>query len=349
MEPQSELTELIPGLPDEIALECLTRLHYEAHAVGSHVCRRWRRLLQSREFYYHRKKNGFTRTGVCFVQSLPVYPEPDRSGSKPEKQPKYGLSVFDPVTNNWDQIDPVPKYPDGLPLFCQVASTEGKLVVMGGWNPVNWEPLRDVFVYEFTTRRWTQRVDMPSTRSFFAAGACDGKVYVAGGHDESKNALKSAWVYDIKEDEWAELTQMSDERDECEGVVIGSEFWVVSGYDTDSQGRFKDDAEVFDIGTGAWRRVEGVWRVSRCPRSCVAVGQNGNFTSWDLYEPGVQVATCGVDLGDRVLVTGSAYQGAPLAVYVVGKTDQGQNGKSIKIDVPNEFSGFVQSACLVEI
>ncbi|KAI3826366.1 hypothetical protein L1987_00413 [Smallanthus sonchifolius] len=352
MEPQSDPTELIPGLPDEIALECLTRLHYEAHAVASDVCWRWRRLLQDREFYYHRRKNGFTRKVGCFVQSLPVHFEPSEpggSGSKPEKQPKYGLSVFDPVTCDWDQIDPVPRYPDGLPLFCQVASTEGKLVVMGGWNPANWEPLRDVFVYEFTTRCWTQRVSMPSTRSFFAAGACDGKVYVAGGHDESKNALRSAWVYDITTDEWTELTQMSDERDECEGVVFGSEFWVVSGYDTDSQGRFKDSAEVFDITTGTWRRVEGAWGVSRCPRSCVAVGQNGNFLSWDAYEPAVQVGTCGVDLGDQVLVAGSGNQGAPLAVYVVEKSNQGQNGKSTKIDIPNEFSGFVQSGCRVEI
>ncbi|KAF5823308.1 putative F-box domain, kelch-type beta propeller, F-box-like domain superfamily [Helianthus annuus] len=348
-QPELELTELIPGLPEEIALECLTRLHYDTHAVASDVCRRWRHLLQDRSFYYHRKKSGLTRRTACFVQALPVEPEPGRSEAKPEKQPKYGLSVFDPATNNWDQIDPVPKYPNGLPLFCQVASTEGKLVVMGGWNPVNWEPLRDVFVYEFTTRRWTQRVDMPSTRSFFAAGACDGKVYVAGGHDESKNALRSAWVYNIALDEWTELTRMSEERDECEGVMIGSEFWVVSGYDTDSQGRFKDDAEVLDIVAGTWRRVEGVWGESRCPRSCVAVGQNGNFISWGAYEPEVQVGTCGVDLGDCVLVTGSVYQSAPLAVYVVEKTNQGQNGKSTKIDIPNEFSGFVQSGCLVEI
>lgn len=292
---------------------------------------------------------------ACFVQSVPVSAsvnepvEPGSIGSKPEKQTKYGLSVYDPSSGIWDKIDPVPKYSTGLPLFCQVASTEGKLVIMGGWNPVNFEPVRDVFVYEFTTRRWTQRVPMQSTRSFFATGACDGKVFVAGGHDESKNALKSAWVYDISSDEWTELTQMSEERDECEGVIIGSEFWVVSGYETDNQGQFKDSAEVLDIVTGEWRRVEDVWRVSRCPRSCVAVGQNGNFVSWDLYEPGVQIGSCGVDFGDRVVVSGSGYQGGPLAVYIVEKTKQGQNGKSTKIDVPNEFCGFVQSSCLVEI
>ncbi|KAI3743298.1 hypothetical protein L1987_61004 [Smallanthus sonchifolius] len=349
MEPQSDSSDLIPGLPDEIALECLTRLHYEAHGVAADVCRRWRHLLQDKEFYYHRKKHGFTRKAACLVQSLPVHFEPGRSNAKTENPLKYGLSVFDPITGIWGKIDPVPKYPDGLPLFCQVASSEGKLIVMGGWDPTSWEPLRDVFVYEFTTRKWTQRVDMPSTQSFFAARAFDGYVYIAGGHDESKNALRSAWVYDIAADEWTELTQMSEERDECEGVIVGSEFWVVSGYDTDSQGRFKNSAEVLDIKTGLWRHVEEAWGVSRCPRSWLAVGQNGNLTSWDAYAPAVEVGTCWVDLGDRVFVTGSAHQGAAQAVFVVEKTSQGQIGKLRKVNTPFEFSGFVQSGCLVEI
>ncbi|XP_071719746.1 F-box/kelch-repeat protein At2g44130-like [Rutidosis leptorrhynchoides] len=354
MEQQNDLnlTELIPGLPDEIALECLTRLHYSVFDIASRVCQRWRNLLQNREFYYHRKKTGFTRKFACLVQSLPAQnitnSETEAISSKPEKQLKYGLSGYDPITRIWEQIDSVPKFVTGLPLFCQVTSTEGKLIIMGGWNPTSWEPLRDVFVYEFSTRRWTQRVDMPSTRSFFSTGAFNGKVYVAGGHDDNKNALKSAWVYDVISDEWTELSPMSEERDECEGMIIGSEFWVVSGYETDSQGMFKNSAEVFDIAAGTWRRVDEVWRVSRCPRSCVAVGQNGKLVSWDEVEPAVQVGTCGVDLGDRVLVTGSAYQGAPQAVFV-GKKIEGQNGKLVKMDVPDEFSGFVQSGCLVEI
>lgn len=271
------------------------------------------------------------------------------SNPKPENQPKYGLTVFEPSSGIWDQVDPVPKYPDGLPLFCQVESSEGKLVMMGGWNPGSWEPLRDVFVYDFTTRRWTQRTDMPSNRSFFAAGAYGGKIYVAGGHDESKNALKSAWVYDVSADEWTELAPMSEERDECEGVFVGSDFMVISGYDTDSQGRFKNTAEVLDITTGTWRRVEEAWGVSRCPRACVTVGQSGNLICWADSDPAIQVGACGVDLGDRTLVTGSAYQGAPQTFFVAEKMRQGQNCKLIKVGAPDEFSGFVQSCCFVEI
>ncbi|KAL0013298.1 hypothetical protein SO802_000367 [Lithocarpus litseifolius] len=62
---------------------------------------------------------------------------------------------------------------------------------------------------------------MPSKRSFFSIREFLGRVYIAGEHDENKNALESAWVYNLRKDEWAKLTRMSQEREECEGVVIG--------------------------------------------------------------------------------------------------------------------------------
>ena len=34
------------------------------------------------------------------------------------------------------------------------------------------------------------------------------------------------WVYNLRNDEWVELTRMSHERDECEGVVFGWWFFL---------------------------------------------------------------------------------------------------------------------------
>ena len=98
---------------------------------------------------------------------------------------------------------------------------------------MSYEPITDLFIYDFRTSEWKRGKDMPSKRSFFAIGSYQGRVYVAGGHDENKNALKSAWVYDPERDEWSELTQMNQERDECEGLVVNDEFWVVGGYATE--------------------------------------------------------------------------------------------------------------------
>ncbi|XP_022775763.1 F-box/kelch-repeat protein At1g15670-like [Durio zibethinus] len=340
-------TELVPGLPDELGLECLTRLPYTVHRLASRVCHRWRDLLQSQDFYILRKKLGYSQKVACLVQAF-------RSGivngpKKPSESPSYGIAVFDSVSRSWDGLPPVPRYPNGLPLFCQLASCERKLVVMGGWDPVSYDPVTDVFIYDFMTQQWRQGKDMPSKRSFFAIGAYSGRVYIAGGHDENKNASKTAWVYDMRKDEWTQLGEMSQERDECEGVVIGEdEFWVVSGYRTESQGQFDGSADVYGLKSGQWRRVEGVWEHGRCPRSSVGIGKDGKLFDWAELDAAVGVGACGITLGGRVLLTGSKYQGTSHGFYMV-KMKEGQNGKLEKISVPDEFSGFVQSGCCVEI
>ncbi|XP_027183467.1 F-box/kelch-repeat protein At2g44130-like [Coffea eugenioides] len=335
--------ELIPALPEELGLECLTRLPYTAHRVATQVCRQWSQLLRSQEFYYHRKKYGYTEKLACLVQAFPA--EKTIPDAKPASSPSYGLTVFDPVSQTWERLDPVPKYPNGLPLFCQPASCEGKLIVMGGWNPASYDPVRGVFVYDFTTQGWTQGKDMPSKRSFFAVGAIGSKVYVAGGHDENKNALKSVWAYDVSEDEWVELTQMSQERDECEGVVIGNKFWAVSGYKTEAQGEFESSCESYQLDTGDWSRVEGVWKPGKCPRSCVGVGNDGKPASWPESNSGAGEGAIGIKMDELVILkSGSADQ-----EFFLGKMDGAKIDKLKKLEVPNEFSGLVQSGCFVEI
>lgn len=219
---------------------------------------------------------------------------------------------------------------------------------MGGWNPANYEPLTAVFVYDFRTGRWRRGRDMPVKRSFFAIGSGRGRVYVAGGHDENKNAASTAWAYDPRSDDWVGLDPMTTERDECEGVVVGDEFWVVSGYATERQGMFEGSAEVFEAGSGQWRRVDGVWEAGRCPRSCVEFEKDGKVVSWGELDNRVRVGVCGVMVGSRALVTGSEYQGAPHGFYLV-EMDEGQKRNLRMISVPHGFSGFVQSGCCVEI
>ncbi|KAK5835858.1 hypothetical protein PVK06_011571 [Gossypium arboreum] len=329
---------------EEIGNECLTWFHYSTHRLAVRVCRRWQELLQSKEFYYHRKRNGYTQKAACLIQLLKCDSDPDRS--KPVGPPRYGITVFEPVSGTWGRLDPVPKYPNGLPLFCQITSCEGKILVMGGWDPTNYEAVRDMFIYEFTTQRWRQGKQMSETRSFFAAGELDGRIIVAGGHDEHKNALRTAWEYDARMFEWKELKPMSEERDECQGVGIGSEFWVVSGYCTDNQGQFEGSAEVMELETGQWARVEEAWKASQCPRSCVGVGKEKQLFSWADCDSAIRAGVCSVPLGEWTFVSGSAHQGGPTGFFLV---DQ-QTGKFNTIDgISQQVSGFIQSGCCVDI
>ena len=103
---------------------------------------------------------------------------------------------------------------------------------------------------------------------FFAVGELGGQIIIAGGHDGSKNVLQLAWVYHVRRDEWAKLASMSQERDKCEGVMIGFEFWVVSEYKTKSHGGIEGRTTQGWISGGAGR-VDN----DSSPKSCVGVGK----------------------------------------------------------------------------
>lgn len=299
---QHQQQQLIPCIPDEIATECLVRIPHRFHSTLKLVSHGWRSLLSDSSFYSHRVKLGAADHLIFLVQPLPVTnsanstpPPPPTGAEKAEQErrlkgpPAYALGVFNLTRGEWHRLEMSTASTDSgevrIPMFCQVVSipTEGKLLLLGGWDPDTLEPVTDVYVIDLVSGSWRRGAPMAAPRSFFAVAVAAGRVYVAGGHDGQKNALRSAEVYDLAADGWAALPPMAEERDECLGMASGGGFMVVSGYATDNQGRFREDAEWFDPGAGRWSKIEGVWPFSTAsPRATAAGGRRW----WWLSESG---------------------------------------------------------------
>lgn len=337
--------QLITGLPDEIAMECLVRVPYRFHWNMKWVSRDWRTLISHPSFYRERRKLGKAEHLVCLVQALPtpsppppvVPPLPDSGADycfnknakvssdtkkhhhphhihdgegkdKTEKQqlhrpPLYGLSVYNVTSQAWHRMMPNCGFDNGfgvIPMFCHCVAlpSVGKVILLGGWNPTTFEPLPDVYIIDLMGGRggaWFRRAaPMSVARSFFGCAAVGpATVYVAGGHDSQKNALRSAEVYDVNTDEWTTLPDMAEERDECGGLCWeeDSKFWAVSGYSTERQGRFRSDAEFYDPSAGAWTTIDGVWPFpSISPRGTTAttVRVGGQNRQWWWFLGGEQ-------------------------------------------------------------
>lgn len=291
---QQQQQQLIPGLPDEIGMECLVRVPYGSHSRMKSVCRGWRTLISHPSFSEQRRKARTAEHLVCLVQALPtpstihadvVLKERDDKRQRqeegcqynhPSAPPyQYGLSIFNATYQTWHQM-----MPSSIPMFCHCVAlpSSGKLLLLGGWDPTTLDPVPDVYVLNLIGEdgaRWRRAAPMSVARSFFACAVVGrSTVYVAGGHDSHKNALRSAEVYDAEADEWRTLPSMWEERDESQGLSWegDSRFWVVSGYSTENQGRFRSDAECYDPETGCWSKVEGLWPFpSSSPRGCVSV------------------------------------------------------------------------------
>ncbi|KAL0711298.1 hypothetical protein Bca4012_018276 [Brassica carinata] len=270
--------DLIPGLPSDLAMECLVRVPYQFQTAMRSVCRSWRSLLSDPSFIRERRRCGKAELLLCLVQPLPP-PNPASKAvgetetllaveeEKGEKRvsctPRFGLSVYNATTSTWNRV----AFPDHqqIPLFCECVAVQdaGKILLIGGWDPETLQPVKDVYVLEGGGRRWRRGAPMKESRSFFACASVGStKVYVAGGHDDQKNALRSAEVYDVEKDEWSTIPSMAEGRDECQGFSMGTGlggFCVLSGYATESQGKFQTHGEVYDPTTKSWSRIENVW------------------------------------------------------------------------------------------
>ncbi|XP_007024051.2 PREDICTED: F-box/kelch-repeat protein At1g80440 [Theobroma cacao] len=356
--------DLIPNLPNDIARECLVRVSYDQFSTLLSTCKGWKTEIELPEFFHLRKATGHGQQLVIMAQARVDWDTKQGVLKECSAKPVYGLSLLKPDTGNWVDLPQLPdEFPDGLPYFCQLVAVGFDLVVMGGLDPVTWEVSDSVFVFNFLTARWRRGTDMPGVRRslFGCASDADGLVYVAGGHDEEKNALRSALAYDVAKDEWISLPDMARERDECKGVFHRGKFHVIGGYCTDMQGRFGKSAEVFDMAMWRWDHVQDDFlEASTCPRTCidgdgadmymicegdVAALKDGR---WQL------IAKLPADLckiaymtrwQDKLLAIGSSRFDEPHNAYVLNLT----KSEWAKLETPEKYYGHVQSGCFLEI
>ncbi|KAL6996512.1 hypothetical protein U1Q18_006644 [Sarracenia purpurea var. burkii] len=357
--------ELVPGLPNDVVLECLIRVPYDHFSSVASVCRSWKGEIELPEFWARRKIAGFSQPVVVMAQAR-VDPTQVATGAvKLSVNPAYRLTISQPETAQWNELPPVPGYSDGLPMFCRLAGVGLNLVVMGGWDPVTWEVSNEVFVYNFVSATWRRGADMPGgPRSLFAcASDLDRTVLVAGGHDKEKNALRSAMVYDVAEDEWVQLPDMAMDRDECKGVFHGGKFHVIGGYNTEMQGQFSTTAEAFDVAAWKWDQLQDNFLgTATCPSTCLDGGDGILYmcrendvvalrrSTWQaVTELPAEVRSgraCMTAWQDKMFVIGSPRFSEGHVGYLLDLKCY----RWRKVESPTaEFSGHVQSGCWLSI
>ncbi|WCJ32499.1 Galactose oxidase/kelch repeat superfamily protein [Euphorbia peplus] len=284
IEQQQQQQQLIPGLPDEIAMECLVRVPYQFHSDLISP------LPQSDSAADH--PQTATADAAVVKKDEKIDDRGNGNNQQIHSPPQFAVSLYNATDDTWLRTSP----PAGIPMFCQCLAlpVSGKVILLGGWDPATLEPVPDVHILDLTGGpRWRRGASMSVSRSFFACAVIGpSTIYVAGGHDGQKNALKSAEVYDVEENVWRMLPDMEEERDECQGLVWedNSKFFVVSGYGTDSQGQFRSDAECFDPISGSWSKIDGIWPFSSIsPRGAtVSVTVNKSQQQWWWFLAGEQ-------------------------------------------------------------
>lgn len=211
---------LIPGLPDDVALNCLLRLPVESHTTSKAVCKRWHLLFGSKERFFTRRKEFGFKDPWLFVFAY------HKCTGKIQWQ------VLDLTNFSWHTIPAMPCREKVCPhgFRCVSIPREGTLFVCGGMVSDVDCPLDLVLKYDMQKNRWTVMNQMISARSFFASGVIDGMIYVAGGNSTDLFELDSAEVLDPVKGSWNPIASMGTNMASYDAAVLNGKLLVTEGW-----------------------------------------------------------------------------------------------------------------------
>ncbi|KAF6142818.1 hypothetical protein GIB67_002682 [Kingdonia uniflora] len=211
---------LIPGLPDDIALNCLLQLPVESHPACRAVCKRWNMLLGTKERFFSRRKELGFRDPWLFVTAFHKCTE------------KIQWQVLDLTRYTWHTIPPMPCKEPIPPrgFMCVSMPNEGNLLVLGGVVPNRDSPLNLVLKYEIYKNRWSVMSPMITARSFFGSGVINGLVYAVGGNSADLYELDLAEVLDPVKWYWHPIARMGTNIAAYDAAVLNGKLFVTEGW-----------------------------------------------------------------------------------------------------------------------
>lgn len=237
---------LLPGLPDHLAQLCLSSLPPKLlHAV----CRPWRRLLYS----------------PSFPPFPSLYAVLDDATTATAEGGSVSFAAYDTMSGIWEELPPppLPSPPPKLwhPSFLsrrlplQTVAASGRLVLVAGSTQALGPALaHGPVVFDPATTRWRLGPSFPfAPRRWCAAGAAQGRVFVAGGvgagYDAADARAGATWD-PASAGGWAPLPPLRDgrfSRDAAEAVCSRGKVCMVS-----LRSRGAKEGAVFDLGAHRW-------------------------------------------------------------------------------------------------
>ena len=123
--------------------------------------------------------------------------------------------LANPTDQAWTDLPPMPSAVSNF-----VGGVIGtKLYVAGGLRWVQgWRIASDELqVFDFETRTWSLGPDLPGPRYYGAGCVCDGRLYVVGGKDDTRNLTRTVIVFspegkDNREAGWSQVRSLPEFR-----------------------------------------------------------------------------------------------------------------------------------------
>uniref|UniRef100_A0A1J3EF29 F-box/kelch-repeat protein n=1 Tax=Noccaea caerulescens TaxID=107243 RepID=A0A1J3EF29_NOCCA len=252
----------IASLPDDLLLECLSRIPSSSIPSLAAVCRRWSRLLLSPYFLHLRRRLGLLRHSLFAISAV------DSGIFAADLQ-------FQSEIVTWRvnlAVSSSSVCADGSQgsLSHARAAAIGPRVYVVSRNAV----LR----YDSWMRTLSLRSPMLFPRKKFAIAVISGKIYVAGGGGGSE-VTAVVEEYDPEKNRWEVVTQAARKRYGCIGAAVDGVFYVIGGLKIGNETSrasaahvYASSMDLFDVESRQWLRSRSVPGGGCVVAACAAVG-----------------------------------------------------------------------------
>jgi len=176
----------------------------------------------------------------------------------PDYQPTNASEVYDPSTNKWSALAPMP----AAETHMGVATDGTSIYVAGGYT---FDPkttyqtfgTTNVFRYDIATNTWSNFVPLPAPRAAGALVYLDGQLHYFDGVDPSRTGQDSHWTLNLSSSspQWATATAVPLSRNHMDGVVLDGKIYAIGGQSTDDDSSTTADVLMFDPATNKWASV----------------------------------------------------------------------------------------------
>lgn len=225
---------LIPGVHDDIALECLALTCRSDYSSLACLNKSFNLLVGSGYLYKLRRQRGIIEHWVYLACSLMPW------------------QSFDPIRLRWMRLPRMPcdecfSYADKESL-----AVGTKLLVFGrelsGFA---------IWMYCLVRRDWCRCPLMNLPRCLFGSGSSSEIAIVAGGSDKNGRVLEFAELFDSELGRWETLPDMNMPRKMCSGFFMDGKFYVIGGMSSNTDSLAC--GEEFNLQTRTWRRIPNMY------------------------------------------------------------------------------------------
>lgn len=127
-----------------------------------------------------------------------------------------GLAACQPVYTTSGAWSKQPSPPASTADSHIVATNDGHVVVLGGFNPQTGEPLGQTVVFDTTSSRWSDAAPIPEPRlGDVAVPLADGTLLVTagqGGNGVLHQLYRSTWIFDPSRNRWNRVGDLHTAR-----------------------------------------------------------------------------------------------------------------------------------------